>query len=150
MSTASITPLGPADRERWADLWTAYLTFYGTTLPDATYTSTWSRILDPHGDIRAFGARDRDGRLAGITHYFYHPHAWSAREVCYLQDLFVDPAARRRGHARALIEAVAEAARARSCFRVYWQTLVDNATARRLYDDIAVNSGSIVYEYSLA
>ena len=144
-----IAPLEAADRDRWAELWNGYLAFYETTLPAAVYTSTWSRILDPRGDVRAFGARDDDGRLVGITHYFFHPHAWSTREACYLQDLFVDEAARGHGYGRALIDAVATAARTRDCHSLYWKTMVENATARRLYDAVAAYNGTIVYYYPL-
>jgi GNAT superfamily N-acetyltransferase len=147
--STSIVRLTAADRERWAELWTGYLTFYETTVPAAIYTSTWSRILDPQGDIRAFGARDEAGGLVGITHYLFHPHAWSVEDTCYLQDLFVDQRARRRGHARALIEAVADAARERLCRSLYWKTMIGNATARRLYDAVATHDGTIVYYASL-
>jgi GNAT superfamily N-acetyltransferase len=146
---SAIGALAPADRERWAELWTGYLAFYETSVPDAIYTSTWSRILDPQGDIRALGARDEAGRLVGITHYVFHPHAWSTREACYLQDLFVDPAARGRGHGRALIAAVAGVARARPAHSLYWKTMTDNATARRLYETVAAHDGTIVYYYPL-
>jgi GNAT superfamily N-acetyltransferase len=145
----SVGALVPADRERWAELWTAYLTFYDTVLPASIFTSTWSRILDPDGDVRALGARDDAGRLVGIAHYLFHAHAWSTHEACYLQDLFVDPAARGHGYARALIGAVAGAARARTCHKFYWQTHVTNARARRVYDAVAAHQGFIVYDYPL-
>jgi GNAT superfamily N-acetyltransferase len=151
MSTASISiaELQPADRERWAELWTGYLAFYGTSVPAAISTSTWSRIRDPAGTVRAFGAFDDSGRLAAIAHYLFHPHAWSTRDACYLQDLFVDPAARGRGYGRALIEAVASVARERRCHSFYWMTMTGNAVARGLYDTVARHDGTIVYDYDL-
>ncbi len=51
--------------------------------------------------------------------------------------------------ARALIEAVANWARARGCPRLYWQTQASNATARLLYDKVAVNRGFIRYDIDL-
>jgi GNAT superfamily N-acetyltransferase len=69
--------------------------------------------------------------------------------VCYLQDLFTAPQARGQGVAGALIEYVAGWARARECNRVYWSTHHTNATARRLYDRVAVNRGFILYQISL-
>jgi GNAT superfamily N-acetyltransferase len=147
--STTITTLHAGDRDRWAALWRGYLTFYETAVPEAIYASTWSRILDPQGEIHAFGARDDAGELVGITHYLFHPHAWSTREACYLQDLFVDEAARGRGHARALIDAVATVASRRDCHSLYWKTMAPNATARRLYDRVATHDGTIVYYYPL-
>jgi GNAT superfamily N-acetyltransferase len=146
---ASVTPLTGADRDRWAELWRGYLTFYKTELPDEIYAHTWSRILDPAGPIYAFGVRDDAGRLTGITHYLFHAHAWSLTEACYLQDLFVEDGHRGKGFARALIAGVAAAARERGLTRMYWLTHETNATARRLYDRVAENAGFIRYEYPM-
>jgi GNAT superfamily N-acetyltransferase len=109
-----VTPLEPADHARWTELWHGYLTFYESELPAEVYAATWARILAPDGAIRGLGVRAADGTLVGIVHYLVHAHAWSTREVCYLQDLFVDESYRGRGGATALIGAVAEAARARA------------------------------------
>ena len=89
-----------------------------------------------------------DGELVGIVHFLEHPSTSSA-DVCYLQDLFTSPEARGQGVGRALIEAVADHARARGCARVYWQTKIDNVVARRLYDDITDDSSFIVYRLPL-
>ena len=151
MSEIVVTELRPADRERWNALWRGYLTFYETSLPEAAYDHTWARLMAPDGAIRGFGARfgDRAAPLVGITHYLFHDHAWSAKPVCYLQDLFVDAGARGTGCGRALIERVAAAARERDCLRLYWTTKEDNATARLLYDRLARFTGFIRYDYAL-
>jgi GNAT superfamily N-acetyltransferase len=46
---------------------------------------------------------------------------------------------------RALIEAVHERATQAGCGRLYWHTREGNATARVLYDKVAIRSGAIVY-----
>jgi GNAT superfamily N-acetyltransferase len=148
MSAIEITELRASDRERWTELWRLYLEFYETSLPAETYAGTWARILDPAAPISGFGAR-ADGRLVGITHYLFHDHAWSPRQVCYLQDLYVDSEARGGGTGKALIEAVAQVARERDCLRLYWTTKEDNTRARRLYDHIAKFNGFIRYDYAL-
>jgi GNAT superfamily N-acetyltransferase len=56
---------------------------------------------------------------------------------------------RGRGVARALIDAVADAARKQGASRYYWQTKQDNARARLLYDKVAVFRGFIRYDYPL-
>jgi len=147
--TYPTTILEVGDRERWAELWRDYLTFYETTLPEDVYAATWARILDPNASIHALGVRDPDGRLVGIAHYLTHAHTWSRADACYLQDLFVDAAFRGRGYARSLIGAVAAAAAKRGCFRLYWTTQESNATARRLYDAVAKYTGFIRYDFPL-
>ena len=140
-----VGPLTAADRPRWTELWREYLLFYDTTLPDAVYEHTWARLMQG-GPVQALAAR-RNGEVIGITHFLFHASCWTLTDVCYLQDLFVHASARGTGAGRALIEAVAAAARARKAARLYWLTQDHNATARRLYDRIARHSGFIRYEY---
>lgn len=144
-----VTPFRPQDRARWTELWRGYLDFYETSLPDAIYDHTWTRLMEGRG-IFGFGARMGGGNapLVGITHYLFHDHAWSPKQVCYLQDLFVDAALRGTGCGRALIERVAAVARERDCLRLYWTTKEDNATARLLYDRLAKFNGFIRYDYA--
>jgi GNAT superfamily N-acetyltransferase len=144
-----VTILEPGDRERWSELWRGYLTFYETELPADTYEATWARIMDPSGPIHALGVRDPAGRLVGFTHFFYHAHAWSRADACYLQDLFVDAEFRGQGYARALINGVAAAARAQAALNLYWITHETNTTARYLYDAVARYTGFVRYDFPL-
>lgn len=132
-----IRPLAAADREDWGRLWTAYLAFYETTVPDAVHDSTFARLLG--SDARDFNAlvADRGGRPVGLVHYLFHRHCWKIEEVCYLQDLYADPSVRGTGVGRKLIEAVYAAADAAGAPGVYWLTQDFNATARQLYDRVA-------------
>ena len=141
-----VTTLQPDDRGAWDMLARGYKIFYETALPDASYDATWQRLM--RGDtLYGFGAR-LDGKLVGIAHYLFHANVWTD-DICYLQDLFVDTAARGRGLARALIERVAQAARARGAPKLYWQTKQDNAGACALYDKVARFNGFIRYDFEL-
>jgi GNAT superfamily N-acetyltransferase len=57
-----------------------------------------------------------------------------AAEVALMNDLFVAEGNRGRGVGLALIEAAAEAARAKGKRHLEWLTAVDNHRAQRLYD----------------
>jgi GNAT superfamily N-acetyltransferase len=146
-----VTSITPQDRARWAELWRGYLDFYETELPQEIYDHTWQRVIAAESPIRGLGARlgSDSAPLVGITHYLFHAHAWMTREVCYLQDLFVDATVRRQGCGAKLIEAVAASARKRGCGRLYWTTKEDNAAARSLYDRIARFNGFIRYDYAV-
>jgi GNAT superfamily N-acetyltransferase len=93
---------------------------------------------------------EADGQLVGLVHYIFHRSTITIEPTCYLQDLFTAEAARGKGVGRALIEAVYEQARLAGVVQVYWRTHATNATARRLYDQVAEESGSLVYKKRLA
>ena len=136
MSALTIRPLQAEDRSDWARLWTGYLDYYQTSVPQAVYDSTFARLLgDDPQEFNGLLAL-LDGRPVGLVHYLFHRHCWKIENVCYLQDLFVDPAARGTGLGRRLIEAVYAAADANGTPAVYWLTQDFNAKGRRLYDRI--------------
>lgn len=141
-----ITPLKASDRADWEVLARGYKEFYKTPTSAAEFDAAWSRIIDPDG-IYGLAAR-LDGEFVGIAHYLFHGSTWTTR-ACYLQDLYTIPAARGKGVATALINAVGEAARAQGATRYYWLTAQDNATARRLYDKVARFHGFIRYDVAL-
>jgi GNAT superfamily N-acetyltransferase len=141
-----IGPLSPGDRGEWGLLARGYKAFYRAEVTPAEYDQAWRRLIGEEG---VFGLAARtEGRLAGIAHYLFHTSVWVPK-VCYLQDLFVLPEARGRGVARALIEAVARAAREAQAERCYWLTQEDNKVARALYDKVAKFNGFLRYDVVL-
>lgn len=144
----TIRPVAPTDRSNWAALWTAYLEFYETSVNDEVYDTTFARLCAPdYPDQNGLLALSGDTPV-GLVHYIYHPHNWRVEKVCYLQDLYADPAVRGTGVGRKLIEAVYAAADADGCPSVYWLTQDFNAEARKLYDRIGVLTPFIKYARS--
>ncbi|RZS82142.1 ribosomal protein S18 acetylase RimI-like enzyme [Phyllobacterium myrsinacearum] len=143
--TLNVRPIAATDEPEWRRLWTAYLTFYETTVPEDVYRTTFARLLSGgEHEYRGFLAV-LDGKPVGLAHYLFHRHCWTVNDTCYLQDLYADPEVRGQGIGRALIEAVhAEATRAGSQY-VYWTTAHDNTTARKLYDRIGELTPFIEY-----
>lgn len=145
-ATVTVNALQPSDNAAWQQLGEGYNRFYERKFPAATYERTWARLMNGDG-IHGFAARV-DGQLLGITHYLFQPSIWSA-DVCYLQDLFVNEAARGHGLAQALIEQVALVAKARGAPKLYWLTHTTNSRARGLYDRVAKHHGFIRYDYAM-
>jgi len=142
----SIGRLDQADRAAWEILFRGYIDFYQRTLPQEMYDRAWGEFQEGTR-MHALGATI-SSRLVGIAHFLVHANT-SAPDVCYLQDLFTAPQARGQGAGTALIGAVADWARAEGCSTLYWQTQESNVTARRLYDQLAVNDGFIRYRMPL-
>lgn len=140
-----IRSVAALDERQWRDLWRAYLAFYNTDLPEATYRDTFRRIVQ--GDQGMFGFIATAGDDAvGLVHFLNHANFWKPGQTCYLQDLFTTPAARGRGVARALMEAVFASAAAQGIPDVYWLTAETNYAGRMLYDRVSVKTPFIVYE----
>lgn len=149
MSGLTIRPLSPSDEADWRRLWTAYLAFYETVLPEETFRTTFDRLTGGGANEFAGLLAVVDGTPVGLAHYLFHRSCWTIGNVCYLQDLYADPAVRGTGVGRALIEAVCARAAEADVAEVYWMTQEFNATARRLYDGIADKTPFIVYQKSL-
>ena len=146
-----INPLVEGDRAHWQHLWTGYLAYYETTVADSVYDSTFARMLagnrgEPN-EFRGLIAR-LEGRPVGLVHFLYHRHGWKVENVCYLQDLYVDPDVRGTGIGRQLIEAVYADADAAGCPSVYWLTQDFNEAGRRLYDRVGTLTPFIKYSRS--
>ena len=144
-----IRMLEDGDQATWQSLWIAYVSFDGSTLPDAVHERTWARLMDAtepmHGAL-AFV----DGEAVGFVHYLFHRSTWSISDACYLQDLFVLPSVRGTGCGRALIEHVAAAAAVAGSSRVYWQTQHDNVPAIALYEKVGQRSPYIQFRKDVA
>jgi len=153
MTDFTIREAVPADFNQWRTLWDGYNAFYErtgpTAIPEEVTRTTWQRFFSAIEPMEALVAADNDGGLIGLVHIIFHRNTTMLGSTCYLQDLFTAPQARSRGVGRALIEAVYAQAAAGGAERVYWNTQESNATARRLYDQVADLSGFLMYRKSL-
>lgn len=141
----AIRPLKNTDRAQWETLWNGYLRFYRQRVPAEITASTFARLLDERTQPHALVA-EQDGKLVGFVHFLFHPSTWCLKDICYLEDLFVDAAARGGGVGRALIQAVYAAADRAQAPSVYWMTQEFNAEGRALYDTLARRTSFIRYE----
>ncbi|MFT4744913.1 MAG: GNAT superfamily N-acetyltransferase [Nitriliruptoraceae bacterium] len=137
------------DRAAWEPLWQGYLAFYETPLDDELTDLVFQRLTDDGYAPLAGLVAEVDGVLRGFAHTQTHPSTWSAQLDCYLEDLFVTPDARGAGVGRALIEAIADEGRDLGWRKIHWLTDTDNATAQRLYDEVAVQADQRRYTLDL-
>ena len=140
-----VRPIEEGDRDAWAPLFVAYGAFYETVFTDEIVASTWRRLLDEDEKIDGLVA-EMDGGVVGFAHYRSHPDTFSTGRDWFLDDLYVDPAARSNGVAAALIEHIVELMRAAGPGSLRWITAESNERAQRLYDRVARRSTWITYE----
>lgn len=137
------------DHADWARLYAGYADFYKVLQTDAMRATVWGWIHDPAGETEGLVAVDGGGRVIGITHFRPYRRPLSASVGGFLDDLFVDPAARGSGAAQALIAGVEAIGRARGWSVIRWITAADNARARVVYDRLAVATAWVTYDIKL-
>ena len=142
----SVRPLQDRDHDRWLDLWARYLSFYRAEIPDHVTDLTFQRLRDGSEGMLGLVATAPDGAPVGLAHLVFHPSTWATKGHCYLEDLYVDRAARGGDVSRALFDAVFAEARARGSERVYWHTQQFNGAARSLYDTVGALTSMVEYE----
>lgn len=148
MPSVTLRPVSANDHAAWLALWQAYLRFYETELADEVSASTWQRLLDANEPTHSALAWV-DGKAVGMVNWIYHRSNWSIENACYLQDLYVNTDQRGLGIGRQLIEHVYEVAKAANCIKVHWLTHETNATAIRLYEQVAERPGFIQFRKGL-
>jgi GNAT superfamily N-acetyltransferase len=136
----------PGDFAAWRELYRGYADFYEVEQTDEMAERVWGWILDPGHEVNALVAEDDAARLLGIAHYRPFARPLAASTGCYLDDLFVAPAARGSGVADALLAELRLRARANGWSVVRWITAADNATAQRVYDRVAHRTMWVTYD----
>ncbi|PWW03000.1 GNAT family N-acetyltransferase [Mangrovibacter plantisponsor] len=145
--TTTIRGARPEDEAAWRALWQGYTTFYGSDIPEPVTRYTWQRALDPASPLGIRLAVCNE-QIAGFSLYVTHEGSWVTTPVCYLEDLFVDPAVRGQGLGRALIDDLIHQALQNNWSRLYWHTREGNP-ARKLYDQFTQADDYVRYQLAM-
>lgn len=131
-----VRPAVPDDGARFLELVDELATFERMEGPSPEAAR---RLLDD-----AFGASRRfdlfvaedEGRVVSYAAVFETYSTFLARPILHLEDLYVTPAARRKGVARAMMRRLAQEAVTRGCARLSWVVLDWNVDAQRFYQGL--------------
>ena len=137
--------LNENDFDKWKELWSVYLAFYGSTVNKLVYETTFGRLVSGDNTAQKAIVACKNTEMVGLVHFVFHPDNWNIEDDCYLQDLFVVESERGKGIGRSLIESVYAEADKRGSPSVYWLTEKTNKQARALYDKVAHTTSFIEY-----
>jgi len=90
-------------------------------------------LFGPSPALFAHVAEDETGTVVGCAIWFLNFSTWDGVHGIYLEDLYVDPAARKTGLGKALIAALAKEAVDRGYSRVSWSVLTWNTPSIDFY-----------------
>ena len=99
-------------------------------------------------DAKVFVA-ELDGQVAGAVSLWFQPRLNWTTPQAWIPDLYVEPAFRRRGAARALLDACVEEARSRGCHRLVLESGHHRAEAHRLYEQYGFEHYARAYALEL-
>ena len=92
------------------------------------------RLMDDRDTVYLLASPDDDSPPAGYAQLRFRHSLWTASPDCWVEDVFVEETARRRGVGDALVAAALAAAVERGARRVELDTAEDNEGARALYE----------------
>lgn len=136
------------DLDAVAPLFDAYRQFYRQPSDPARARAFIGERFAHHESV-VFLAFDSGGRAIGFTQLYPLFSSVRAVRTYLLNDLYVEPAARRSGAARALLAAAGGYARANGAASMSLTTALDNGPAQRLYESLGWIRDNEFCEYSL-
>ncbi len=135
MNRIILRPLQFDDFAKWLPLWDG--NNLGQRNEEVT-TETWSRLCDPDNTQVNGIAAEMNGEILGIAHYILHPTTGHINPVCYMQDVYVDPAHRRKGIGKRLVNEITKIGNQEKWARMYWLTQVGNSEAKAMYENFGI------------
>lgn len=112
----------------------------------AEYERLADRVVLKESDLREhlFGAKkyaevlmaEDGGAVVGFALFFHNYSTFRGKPGIYLEDLFVEPQYRGKGHGKALLKGLAKLAVERDCCRVEWSVLNWNEPSIQFYKSL--------------
>lgn len=149
-ASARFRRLSLEDRHSWECIWRANLLhFRAGAIAISAIDEMWRRLMDPHEPLNGWIVWF-DDQPAGLAHVVLRYHTFSPRPVAILEDLWIEPFARRKRLAEGVIEHLIREGRDLDWRRIEWETDDDNLPAQQLYDRIADPVAVKRYQIDLA
>jgi GNAT superfamily N-acetyltransferase len=107
---------------------------------EATEEDLERALFGPAPAVFAHLAENEEGEPVGFALWFLNFSTWTGRHGIYLEDLYVTPEARGRGHGKALLSELARIAVERGYARYEWSCLDWNEPSIRFYKSLGAEA----------
>ncbi|WP_225420704.1 GNAT family N-acetyltransferase [Lacticaseibacillus porcinae] len=113
-------------------------------------TTHITALVQPDNHFGGLLVAERNSQLVGFAFLYYRFDKRQLTPIVDLNDLYVDPDARRLGIARQLMTETFAWAKQHGANQVTWMTRTTNVNAQRLYDQVGVReTGWLHYGHQL-
>jgi ribosomal protein S18 acetylase RimI-like enzyme len=133
------------DKDQWKKLYRGYADFYKAEINDKILQTVWGWLNDNKHELQGI-AYEVDNKIVALAHFRRMPRPLKGQDICFLDDLFVDPQHRGQKIGEKLINRIREISKSRGWSLVRWITRDDNLRAKSLYDRISEKTNWDVYE----
>ena len=133
------------DKDQWEKLYRGYADFYKAEINDKILQTVWGWLNDNKHELQGI-AYEVDNKIVALAHFRRMPRPLKGQDICFLDDLFVDPQHRGQKIGEKLINRIREISKSRGWSLVRWITRDDNLRAKSLYDRISEKTNWDVYE----
>ena len=147
--TMRVRRAAAADLERVSALFDQYRQFYQQPADPALARTFVTRRFERSESVVLLADADGAG-VVGFCQLYPSFCSVVAGPILVLYDLFVEPALRRRGAGRLLLQAAADCAREAGAMRMELTTARTNVAAQALYESLGWVRDDLFLHYSLA
>jgi ribosomal protein S18 acetylase RimI-like enzyme len=130
----------PHEAEKVARLLIGFRDWFGRTdPPEEAFLEGVRRLIERDDTEFVLAAAESDDPR-GVCQLRYRYALWTASDDCWLEDLFVRDADRRKGIGEALVAKAVERARERGCGRIELDVSESNGSAWSLYERLGFSA----------
>jgi len=137
------------DIDKLVPLFDQYMVFYGQPSDQEKYKAYLLERIN-NNEATVYLALDKESEAIGFVLNYQTFSSVSLGRIVVLNDLFVVPAARQKGVAKALIECSVNLAKETGSVRVDLGTAKTNSNAQALYEQLGFEKDTEYFSYSLS
>ena len=133
------------DKEGWKKLYIGYADFYKSEMNDKILEILWKWLHDKNHEVQGL-VYEVDNNIVGLAHYRRMPRPLKGKNICFLDDLFVDPDYRGKKIGEKILNELKKISKSKGWNLIRWITREDNLRAKNLYDRVAEKTNWDLYE----
>ena len=143
--TMSLRNIHSTDKKQWIKLYKGYADFYRVEMNEEILETVWNWLFDKNHEMEGL-VYEVDKKIVGFAHYRRMPRPLKGQNICFLDDLFVDPDYRGKKIGEKILNELKKISKSNGWDLIRWITHKENIRAKTLYDRVAQKTSWDLYE----